>query len=172
MTMTTTDGRRQTSKTKSNLKNCLASTNVFVFVFLRFFCLQRFQEAETRTTHRFPRPGFIFSHGQKPAQRKNLENFAKSSRNDREMFAKCSRKFCDLFDFSVFLLPRKPPTCMQRNIGELEICWLSNFQPCTTLGAHKNIKKRFFDFFFRFRFFQLSAWWYGKIFWRFSSIQV
>ena len=34
------------------------------------------------------------------------------------------------------------PTCMKRNVGELEICESSKFQPCTTLGAQKTPKNQ------------------------------
>ena len=30
---------------------------------------------------------------------------------------------------------------MRRNVGELEICWLSKFQPPTTLGGRENAEK-------------------------------
>ena len=49
---------------------------------------------------------------------------------------------------------------MKRNVGELQICGLSKFQLCTTLGAQKNTEKlknqnnakniRFFHYFVEF----------------------
>ena len=52
---------------------------MFVFVFRRFFGLLRSGEAETRTTDRSRRPGFIFSLRSWPARRKKFENLARTS---------------------------------------------------------------------------------------------
>ena len=51
-------------------------------------------------------------------------------------------KILMIFLFFFPCCPRGPPTCIKRNVEELQVCASSNFQLRTTLGAEKNTKKR------------------------------
>ena len=81
----------------------------------------------------------------------------RSQNDQKQKLQDFSTDFFFVFYFLQSFWPRWTPTCMKRNVGELEICASSSFQLRTALGAHNNDQKQKNARFFGRLFFRLDA---------------